>query len=109
MTTTNPPQNTTTTDPAKLLDRVKPDPNRPGPDRWRVTDGDIAVWAIVQHLIAIGNLDDPTAASDDIVAETSNDYRIPKIGVRAAIAYHRANQAAIDTRLATNAAVAEKR
>ncbi len=106
MATTRP---TATTVPDDLLARVKPDPNRPGPDRWRIVDGDIAVWAIIQHLVAIGNLDDPTAASADVIAETAADYHIPEIGVHAALAYYRANRHAIDTRLAINADAASKR
>jgi hypothetical protein len=87
---------------ADLLQRVRPDPNRPGPDRWRVLDGDIAVWALIQHLIAIAGLDDPLQASDAVIAQTADDYRIPELGVRAALAYYAANPAAIDTILATN-------
>ena len=87
---------------ADLLARVEPDPRRPGPDRWRVVDGDLPVWALIQHIMAEGNTADPTLATDEIVAQTAADYRIPEVGVRAAIAYYAANRGAIDTRLAIN-------
>lgn len=96
------------TDPSDsdLLARVHPDPQRPGPDRWRVLDGDLAVWALIQHLAAIGDLADPLLATEELIARTAADHRIPEVGVRAALAYYRAHRCPIDTRLAINAAVA---
>ena len=90
---------------ADLLSRVRPDPRRPGPDRWRVVDGDLPVWALIQHIMAEGNTADPTQATEGVIAQTAVDYRIPKIGVRAAIAYYAANRCAIETRLAINDAL----
>jgi len=92
-----------THDDLALLDRVVPDPVRPGPDRWRVVDGDLPVWAIIQHLIAEGDLADAAEADDALIARTADDYRIPEAGVRAAIAYYRANRGAIDSLIATHA------
>lgn len=92
--------------PDDLKAMVKPDPRRPGPDRWRVANDGPAVWAIIQHMIAEGDIDDPTQASDELVALTAVDYEMPEIAVRAALAYYEANRAAIDTRIAINAAVA---
>ena len=88
---------------------VKPDPYRPGPDRWRLVEYERPVWAIIQHMIAEGDIDDPTEASDELVALTAADYEIPEIAVRAALAYYEENRAAIDTRLAINAAATAKR
>jgi hypothetical protein len=87
---------------ADLLKRVRPDPRRPGPDRWRVVDGDLPVWALIQHIMAEGNTADPTQATEEVIVQTAADYRIPEIGVRAAIAYYAANRCAIETRLANN-------
>ena len=85
-----------------LLSRVRPDPRRPGPDRWRIVDGDLPVWALIQHIMAEGNTEDPTQATAEVIAQTAADYRIPELGVRAAIAYYQANRCAIETRLAIN-------
>lgn len=102
MTATHAPT-PTQIEPADLTPQVRPDPKRPGPDRWRLAEHDIAVWAIIQHIIAIGNLDDPLQAPDAVVEEAARDYAIPTTGIRAALAYYAANRAAIDTRLAINA------
>ena len=88
--------------PADWRDRVVPDPHRPGPDRWRLRDEGIAVWAIIGQLLARG--DEFTAES---IAETADDYRISVPAVLAAIAYYQEQRAAIDTRLAINAAAVE--
>jgi len=92
--------------PVDLKAMVKPDPNRPGPDRWRLVDAGPAIWAVVQHMIAEGNIDDATQASDALVARTAADYDITEIEVRAALAYYAANRTAIDTRIAINADIA---
>jgi uncharacterized protein (DUF433 family) len=89
--------------PADLATMVRPDPNRPGPDRWRLAEHDIAVWAIIQHIIAIGDLDDPLEASNAVIEEAARDYMIPATGIRAALAYYAGHRGAIDTRLAINA------
>jgi len=87
---------------------VQPDPHRPGPDRWRLVDQGPAVWAVVQHMIAEGDNDDATQASDALIMQTASDYDITETEVRAALAYYAANRAAIDTRIGINAAVAGK-
>ena len=95
--------------PVDIEAMVVPDPNRPGPDRWRIVNTGPSVWAIVQHMIAKGNIDDPTLASDGLIAQTAADYEITEVAVRAALAYYEKNRAAIDTRLAINAEGASRR
>jgi hypothetical protein len=85
--------------PENWRDLIVPDPQRPGPDRWRVMPGSIAVWAIIGHLQALG--DEFTA---EIITQAAEDFRLPNSAVMAALAYYEENRAAIDTRLAINAA-----
>jgi uncharacterized protein (DUF433 family) len=80
---------------------VVPDPHRPGPDRARLADDGIAVWAIVGHLKALGHTFTP-----ETVAQAAEDFRIPVTAIAIALAYYHEHQAAIDTRLAINAAAA---
>lgn len=103
------PVSPTSCSPTDLATMVRPDPNRPGPDRWRLDEHDIAVWAIIQHLIAIGNLEDPLTAPNAVIEETARDYVVTPNAVRAALAYYAANRSAIDTRIAINAAATAKR
>jgi hypothetical protein len=85
--------------PENWRELVVPDPNRPGPDRWRVMPNSIAVWAIVGHLQALG--DEFTA---NTIAQTADDFRVPISAVTTALAYYEENREAIDTLLAINAA-----
>ncbi len=83
---------------------IGPDPNRPGLDRWRLIDESIPVWAIIQHVCAIGDLDDATDAPLDIIVETANDYRISEEAVRAALAHYADHRRWIDARMTINEA-----
>jgi hypothetical protein len=94
-----PPANPTEID---ILARVRPDPNRPGPDRWRLVGCERPIWAIIMHMMAFLGVDDPTRASNDQIAQTADAYCISDKAVRAAIAYYAANRRAIDTIIATN-------
>jgi hypothetical protein len=87
-----------------LLAMIKQDPHRPGRARGRLIDHEIPVWAIIQHMIAIGDLDDPLNSPPLVISETAADYKIPEIAVQAALAYYSENRAAIDTLIEANAA-----
>jgi hypothetical protein len=88
--------------PPNWRELVGPDPNRPGPDRARLLEHGIAVWAIVGYLQAIG--DEVTA---ETIAKTAEDYMVPVTAVTVALAYYDEHRAAIDTRLEINAAAVE--
>ena len=85
--------------PANWRDLVGPDPNRPGPDRARLSEHGIAVWAIIGYLKALGDEITP-----ETIAKTAEDYGLPISAVTVALAYYDEQRAAIDTRLAINAA-----
>ena len=87
--------------PADWRERVVADPRRPGPDRVRVVsaDTDIAVWAIVGHLRALG--DTFSAAT---IADAAEDFRVPITAITSALAYYLAQPGEIDALLAANAA-----
>lgn len=84
--------------------KVGPDPHRPGPDRWRLLEESVPVWAIIGYLQAIGDVDDATQVSPEAIAETAADYEISEEAVRAALAHYVDHKCAIDTLLATNEA-----
>jgi hypothetical protein len=77
--------------------RIGLDPNRPGPDRVRLLDYDIPLWAIIGHLEAV----------EGDVAQAAADYAIPVDAIFAAKAYYEAHPHHIDTRLAINRAATE--
>ncbi|HET8522714.1 MAG TPA: hypothetical protein VFL82_05735 [Thermomicrobiales bacterium] len=87
--------------PQNWRDLVIPDPHRPGPDRVRLADHGIAVWAIISHLKALGDETTP-----DTIAQAAVDFRVPEVAIIIAVAYYSEHRAAIDTRLAINAAAA---
>ncbi|MGH2562495.1 MAG: hypothetical protein ACRDJH_25835 [Thermomicrobiales bacterium] len=76
--------------------RVEPDPHRPGPDRARLVNSGIPVSANTAHLQGL----------DGDVSAVARDYMIPEEEVVAAIAYYLEHRAAIDARIALNAAAA---
>ncbi len=90
--------------PSNWREMVGPDPNRPGPDRARLLEYGISVWAIIGYLQAIGDEITPEA-----IAKTAEDYLVPVTAVTVALAYYDEHRAAIDTRLAINAAAVEDR
>jgi hypothetical protein len=81
---------------------VKPDPHKPGRAFYRLVDSERPIWAIIMHLINQGDSDDPTQASDALIAQTADDYAISEAEVRAAIAYYAANGRYIDAWLLIN-------
>jgi hypothetical protein len=83
---------------------VGPDPHRPGPDRARLIEQGVPVWAIIGHLLAMNAGTDPLDSSPQAIAQVAEDYRIPTSAVAAALLYYAEHRAAIDTRLAINAA-----
>jgi uncharacterized protein (DUF433 family) len=85
--------------PRTWRDLVVPDPNRPGPDRARIADPGIAVWAIIGYLRALA----PEFTSETI-AKTAVDHDARIESITAAIAYYDENREAIDSRLALNEA-----
>ena len=90
--------------PPNWRELVGPDPNRPGPDRARLLEHGIAVWAIIGYLQAIGD-----EITSETIAKTAEDYLVPVTAVTVALAYYDEHRAAIDTRLAINAAAVEER
>ena len=89
--------------PSNWRELVGPDPNRPGPDRARLMEHGIAVWAIIGYLQAIGD-----EITHETIAKTAEDYLVPVTAVTVALAYYDEHRAAIDTRLAINAAAVEE-
>lgn len=73
---------------------IEPDPRRPGPAEARLRDAKVAVWAIIGYLQMVGEDRRRAAAA----------YDIPLEAVEAAVAYYREHRAAVDARLAANAA-----
>lgn len=84
-----------TADDAVLIARhIYEDPYRPGPAEARLTNSGVSVWAIIGYLPAV----------DSDIDRVAQDYEIESDAVRAAIAWYRLHRAAIDARLAANAA-----
>jgi hypothetical protein len=77
--------------------RIGLDPNRPGPDRVRLLDYSIPIWAVIGHLQAV----------EGDIAQAAAGYAIPVEAVLAAKAYYEAYPHHIDTRLAINRAATE--
>lgn len=106
MTTTSTPTPYSPTDHhSDLLARVKPDPHRPSPDRWRLIPSDRPIWAIIMDIYTIDEIDeidDAFQTTAETIKATATDYDISEDEVRAALAYYAANPEAIDTILATN-------
>jgi len=83
------------TDEGRLIDSwIRPDPVQPGVEEARIMPYGVQVWAIIGHLQATG----------ESPAQAAEDYNIPEEAVAAALAYFRRHRAAIETRLAANAA-----
>jgi len=73
---------------------IEPDPHRPGPADARLIGYGVAVWALVAYL--------PAVSSD--IEQVAHDYALPREAVEAALAYYQRHKAAIDARIAVNAA-----
>lgn len=72
----------------------EPDPHQAGYGEYRLRDRGIPIWAIIGSL---------TEAADNI-DEVAAAYAIPRAAVLAALAFYERHKAAIDARLAQNAA-----
>ena len=81
---------------------VRPDPHRSGRARWRLTEFERPIWALIQWIHVIGNLDDAAEASDKVIAQVADDYAIDERSVRAALAYYVRNREYIDAFLLLN-------
>lgn len=103
MATTKPiPLPTTDTASPDLKAMVKPDPHKRGRAFWRLVDSERPIWAIIMHMIAIGDSDDPTEAADTLVTQTAEDFAISPLEVRAALAYYVENKEYVDAWLTIN-------
>jgi hypothetical protein len=80
---------------ALIAHYVEDNPRRPGPVHARLKESGIEIWALIGYLYK--------AMHGDRVA-TARDYDIPLEAIEAADAYYRCHQAAIDARIAVNAA-----
>lgn len=89
-------------DPDELLRLVRPDPIRSGRARWRLTEFERPIWALIQWTKVIGSLDDAAMASDEVIAQVADDYAIDERGMRAALAYYVRNREYIDAFLLLN-------
>ena len=79
----------------QLIDMwIQPDPARPGVEEARIAKYGVPVWAIIGHWRATG----------ESASQVEKDYEIPAEAVAAALAYYRRHQAALETRIAANAA-----
>ncbi|MGH2534095.1 MAG: hypothetical protein ACRDJW_17640 [Thermomicrobiales bacterium] len=85
--------------PLNWREEIVPDRHRPGVDRARLARHGIAVWAIIGHLHALGS-----EVSTETIAQAAEDFRVPVTAITTALAYYHEHRAAIDTRLAINAA-----
>lgn len=73
---------------------ISPNPFRPGVAEARVTEHGVPVWALVGHW----------EAGDHDIDSVAQDYALPRPAVEAALAYYERHKAAIDVRIAANAA-----
>ena len=64
------------------------DPHRPGIQRARLLEYEVPIWALVGNMV---DVDDESE-----IERTAEDYNLPPAAVRAAVAFYRQHQAAID-------------
>jgi hypothetical protein len=86
---------------------IKADPHRPGPARARLVGFERPIWGIIQEMIMFGDVDDPLDASEELIAQTAENYRITVEAVHAALAYYELNRGAIDAKFAADQAAAQ--
>src|SRR3712207_3920226 len=85
--------------PEELRRMVGPDPKRPGPDRARLIEEGIPVWAIIGYVPAVGGDADPLDSAPATIAQVARVYGISPRAVVAALRYYAEHRAAIDIRL----------
>ena len=73
---------------------IEPNPISPGSEEARLARFGVPVWALVAHLRAV----------EEDIERVAQDYDLPVEAVRAALAYYRQHKAAIEARIAANAA-----
>ena len=73
---------------------IEPNPWRPGAEEARLVKLGVAVWALVAHFHAV----------DDDAKQVAQDYDLPGEAVEAALAYYHRHKAAVEARIAANAA-----
>jgi hypothetical protein len=74
------------------------DPHRPGPDRWRLLEESIPVWAIIS---SFGEVESGGLRTE--IDRVATDFGISSAAVAASVAYYIEHREAIDTRLEINA------
>jgi uncharacterized protein (DUF433 family) len=84
---------------------VGPDKHRPGRACGRLIAEQIPVWAIIGYIGALAGTTNPTAITDDVVAQVAEDYDISAKAVKAALLYYLEHRCVIDNLLEVNAAV----
>ena len=85
---------TTAGDAAALIARyIEPNPHKPGVAEVRLRGYGVSVWVLVEYWYGV-NFDKATVAED---------HEQPVEAIDAALAYYKANQAAIDARITVNA------
>jgi hypothetical protein len=89
----------------ELRRMVGPDRHRPGSSRGRLIAEQIPVWALIDYAGALAGTTEPTALTDEVIAQVAADYDISVVAMKAAVLYYREHQCAIDTLLEENAAV----
>ena len=104
MQTNNRPWGSAVADPDHLRRMVGPDPHRPGPARGRLLAESVPVWAIIGYLGAIAGTTEPTAITEDVIAEAAEAYDVSHEAVQAALLYYEEHRCAIDALLEANAA-----
>ena len=73
---------------------IEPNPHHPGVADARLKESGVPVWALIGHYQATGR--DP--------AYVAESYEVPIAAVKAALAYYDQHAAALEARLAENAA-----
>jgi hypothetical protein len=88
----------------ELRRMVGPDRHRPGSSRGRLIAEQIPVWALIGYAGALAGTTEPTALTDEVIAQVAADHDISVVAMKAAVLYYREHQCAIDTLLEANTA-----
>ena len=88
--------------PEQLEQLVMPDPHRPGWARWRLSEFNVPIWALIVDLQSTSNVYDATEASPAAIQKTAEGFSVSEFGVRVALAYYVQNRAYIDAFLLLN-------
>jgi hypothetical protein len=83
---------------------VGPDRHRPGRARWRLITEEMPIWAIIGHIVAIGETSEPDDLTPAVIAQVAEERGISFAAVTAALHYYQHNRCPIDTLLEANAA-----